>query len=332
MTKIRQNKGFFMKKSELSSKLSEFRQFLGLNQTQFAKKLGIPRTTIIGYESGNTLPSDFLLRLHKTFNLNIEWFLFGKGSPVILKIPTAQEITNNVVRSITEENKKKLNEYEQESLLNSVSNETEIGKETNLTEESNIQSSLEELAIKATAPQFEKLDKILQRMQERITKLEQLARPDDITLAEDIRDAKPLYVADTSIKYNTMPEDEQTEDLPLAENLAAGVPIEACYNCETYRVPVQFLKNNKRYCVAKINGTSMTEAGIANGSFVLLQYTDQPINGEIMVVTNDGYTTLKRLHQDKAGNWELRYEDGSGRNIELATGEWEVKGLFVRVL
>ncbi len=58
----------------------------------------------------------------------------------------------------------------------------------------------------------------------------------------------------------------------------------------------------------------------------------QPINGVVMVVTNDGYTTLKRLHQDKSGNWELRYEDGSSRSIELATGEWEVKGLFVRVL
>ncbi len=51
-----------------------------------------------------------------------------------------------------------------------------------------------------------------------------------------------------------------------------------------------------------------------------------------MVVTNDGYTTLKRLHQNKNGSWELRYEDGSKRSIRLLDGEWEVKGLFVRVL
>ncbi|WP_252722551.1 LexA family protein [Treponema phagedenis] len=132
--------------------------------------------------------------------------------------------------------------------------------------------------------------------------------------------------------YGADGEEEETEDLPLAENLAAGFPIEAFDNYETYPVPKRFLKKRHKYCVAKIKGTSMTAAGIADGSHVLLEYCNSPVNGSIMVVKYGENTTLKRLHQTDEGEWQLLFEDGSGAMIPLKDGNWEAKAMFITVL
>ncbi len=223
------------------------------------------------------------------------------------------------------------------SMLENITNEMPRGQQIDMLpgeqskQQINIQANIEELARQATASKFaeqeEKLETLRQDHESRIAALEQLLKQHGTSLetADSVKEPEPEYSA-------IYIEENDCIDLPLAENLAAGVPIEALYSGETYPVPSSYLKKNKRYCVAKINGTSMTDAGIQDGAFVLLQYTGQPMNGEIMVVTNDGYTTLKRLHQNKNGSWELRYEDGSNAKIEMIDGNWDVKGLFVRVL
>ncbi len=282
----------------IGKRLLNVRVKKGYSQSEFSNILGISQQNLSNYENDKrNIPDKVKIKLQQ-IDVNISWLLTGEGNMFINRLKSYPIRAKNLAR---------------------------VDKESNLSEQSDIQSSLEELVKQTTAPRFKESE-------ERIAKLERLARKDDITLAEEIRDPEVLYVAEPKIQYRTWSEDEQTEDLPLAENLAAGVPIEACYDYETYPVPVKFLKKNKRYCVAKINGTSMIDAGIANGSYVLLEYTYRPIDGDMMVVTNDGYTTLKRLHQDKAGAWELLYEDGTGRSIKLIEGEWEVKGRFVRVL
>ena len=149
---------------------------------------------------------------------------------------------------------------------------------------------------------------------------------EDSKVPEEVKEPAPLYTA-------AYEEPEETVDLPLAQNLAAGIPVEASDVNDTFPVPKKLIPNKrKKYCVAKIKGSSMTEAGIENGSCVLLEYTDQPIDGEIMVVSYNSNTTLKLLHQNIKGEWELLYQDGSGAKIELKDGDWEVKGRFVAVL
>jgi SOS-response transcriptional repressor LexA len=69
-----------MEKIIFSAKIRQFRDALGLRQTEFALKLGIPRTSLINYEKGTSIPSiDFLVLLKEKFNLNVNWFLTGNG-------------------------------------------------------------------------------------------------------------------------------------------------------------------------------------------------------------------------------------------------------------
>lgn len=56
------------------SKLQSLRKTLGYTQTQFANILGVPRTQITMYETGERLPSVmFLLKLKEKFSVSYEW-------------------------------------------------------------------------------------------------------------------------------------------------------------------------------------------------------------------------------------------------------------------
>lgn len=298
---------------------------LGLEgrRSGLAKELGINSSVISGIKSGKSKNpgSNIALLLINKLNVNPEWLETGK-EPIFLQksgtLPLSMQSTPT-------------HKLETLPTKNVVSN------------------SIESLALESTAPRFaeleEKIGEKLNNLQAQIDELKGAVEKKQIEEADDkryrytpdpkLRPYSDLYVAEPQINYGLkkeLSEPEETEDLPLAENLAAGIPIEAFDSGETYPVPKKFLKRGKKYCVAKIKGTSMTEAGIVDGSFVLLEYTDTALSGEIMVVKYGEQTTLKRLSQKEDGSWELLYEDGSGAVIPLKDGDWEVKGHYVRVV
>lgn len=58
----------------------EFRLYLGLNQTQFAEKLGITQQAVQRVESDNgNFNIDTLNRLSTILNVNLNWLLTGNG-------------------------------------------------------------------------------------------------------------------------------------------------------------------------------------------------------------------------------------------------------------
>lgn len=164
-------------------------------------------------------------------------------------------------------------------------------------------------------------------------------------LEDTAHERKPLYTAAPDISvvkepepsYTALTEDDEEEEtqttrLPLIENLVAGVPREPVDTYETYPVPTAYLKAHKTYFVAKIHGTSMTEAGIADGCHVLLEAKDIPESGDIVIARYENQTTLKRLKQRDDGRWELLYEDGSRAKIELIDPDWAIQAKFIRVV
>lgn len=57
-----------------NGKLQKLRAEMGYTQVEFANVLGVPRTQITMYETGERLPSvAFCLKLRETFNLSYEW-------------------------------------------------------------------------------------------------------------------------------------------------------------------------------------------------------------------------------------------------------------------
>jgi transcriptional regulator with XRE-family HTH domain len=63
-----------------SARLRQIRESLGLGQTDFASKIGIPRTSLINYEKGTSNPSaEFLAQIKEIFGVSIDWFVSGQG-------------------------------------------------------------------------------------------------------------------------------------------------------------------------------------------------------------------------------------------------------------
>lgn len=312
--------------------------------------LGVRYQYISDLKTGKTkIPNgEFVLSLIKNLNINPDW-LKGESDEIInLKNTTSSEkpaILQELEKMAKEAAKETIEEQEQElirmkmQLENLIQEREYLKQEERLAKVENRQEELDKIYremydLYYNTPKETKPKRVIRRSMGSkgiITEKQGILYPDgtfieDSKLPEEVKEPAPLYTA-------AYEEPEETVDLPLAQNLAAGIPVEASDVNDTFPVPKKLIPNKrKKYCVAKIKGSSMTEAGIENGSCVLLEYTDQPIDGEIMVVSYNSNTTLKLLHQNIKGEWELLYRDGSGAKIELKNGDWEVKGRFVAVL
>lgn len=69
-----------MEVTDIGKRIKMLRAFLGLNQTDFAEKIGSAQNTITGYESGRRNPSGQVIALIcRTFGVNKEWLENGTG-------------------------------------------------------------------------------------------------------------------------------------------------------------------------------------------------------------------------------------------------------------
>lgn len=331
-----------------NKKIAEIRKFLNLSNAGLEKKLSLSNGYISNIEkNGTDNPGKLLIALSE-IGISTDWFLTGKGEMLTKKVD--KSTADSAEEARLEVDKSTPSAMATSSFL--TEQELHSNKATNSPTKNVVSNSIESLALESTAPRFAELEEKISTQNEKLNNLQ--AQIDELKGAVEkklpeeaddkryrytpdpkLRPYSDLHVAEPQSSYGLKKESsepEETEDLPLAENLAAGIPIEAFDSGETYPVPKKFLKRGKKYCVAKIKGTSMTEAGIVDGSFVLLEYTDTALSGEIMVVKYGEQTTLKRLSQKEDGAWELLYEDGSSAVIPLKDGDWEVKGHYVRVV
>ena len=74
-------------------RLKEIRKTLGLNQTDFAKHLGITQTAYSMIESGNRPNKEKYIKvICSSFNVNENWFYTGEGD-MFLSSPYEKEFT-----------------------------------------------------------------------------------------------------------------------------------------------------------------------------------------------------------------------------------------------
>lgn len=330
----------------IGDRLRKIRKDKGLDQGDFANFLNISQQNLSNYETNKRdIPEQIKIKLQQN-GVNLNWLISGDGEPFIKNAeePKKSALIQELEKMAKEAAKETIEEQEQEfirmkmQLENLIQEREYLKQEERLAKVENRQEELDKIYreiydLYYNTPKETKPKRVIRRSMGSkgiITEKQGILYPDgtfieDSKLPEEVKESIPSYTADYE-------EPEDMEELPLAVNLAAGVLVEAADSGETYPVPKRFIKKNKKYCVAKISGTSMTEADIPDGSYVLLEYTDQPVNGKNMVVKYGSNTTLKLLHQTEKGSWELLYCDGSGAKIELKDGDWEVKGKFITVL
>jgi len=88
-------------------------------------------------------------------------------------------------------------------------------------------------------------------------------------------------------------------NVPMIGRVAAGEPLLAVENIESYfPIPAEFMPNEQSFML-KVKGESMINAGILDGDQVLVQKAETAKNGEIVVALIEDGATVKTFYKEK---------------------------------
>ena len=97
-------------------------------------------------------------------------------------------------------------------------------------------------------------------------------------------------------------------NVPLVGTVAAGQPILAVENIETYfPVPAEFMPNEQSFML-RVKGDSMVNAGIFDGDQVLVKQQTSAENGDIVVALVEDSATVKTFYKED-GYYRLQPEN-----------------------
>jgi len=93
---------------------------------------------------------------------------------------------------------------------------------------------------------------------------------------------------------------ENTVEIPVIGNIAAGTPILAEQNIEdTFPMPSRYVEGTN--FMLKVRGESMINAGIFDGDLILVEQRETARNGDIVVAMVDGFeseATVKTFYKE----------------------------------
>lgn len=103
------------------------------------------------------------------------------------------------------------------------------------------------------------------------------------------------YIHDASLD---MENSSEYQNVPVIGNVAAGQPLLAVEQVESYfPVPVNKLPNAPTFML-RVKGESMINAGILDGDFVLVKQTKNAYNGDMIVALVDDSATVKTYYHE----------------------------------
>lgn len=126
-------------------------------------------------------------------------------------------------------------------------------------------------------------------------------------------------------------EDKNEYELPLVGSVAAGLPIEAIENVESYVTIPEVLKRNKPTFLLRVRGDSMIDAGILDGDLIAVRKTQTANVGEIVVARIEDEVTVKRLEK-QGSNAVLQPANDFYEPIVLPAEDLAIEGLFVGLI
>ncbi len=118
--------------------------------------------------------------------------------------------------------------------------------------------------------------------------------------------------------------------LPLMGLIAAGEPIEALQTRETIVVPAHMVVDGMNSYVLKVRGDSMIEEGIFDGDFVVVERSNRPQDGDVVVALLDNtYATLKKFYREKT---RIRLQPANKRLKPIFVKDCIIQGIVRGVI
>jgi repressor LexA len=121
-------------------------------------------------------------------------------------------------------------------------------------------------------------------------------------------------------------------EFPLLGRIAAGQPVEAVPNPETFSFG-DFTAGRGSLFVLRVKGDSMIDDHICNGDYILVEGAQTAENGEIVVALIEGTdATLKRFFRAANGKVRLQPANAQMDPIIVPAREVKIQGKVVGVL
>ncbi len=124
-------------------------------------------------------------------------------------------------------------------------------------------------------------------------------------------------------------EENETQKIPILGNVAAGLPLFAEENYDgTVSLPSDVLRKGNLFAL-RVEGESMTGAGIFDGDLAV--FVQQPVaeNGEIVVAMVDDAVTLKRFFKEKN---RVRLQAENAAYPSIFTQDVKVLGKLITII
>jgi repressor LexA len=119
--------------------------------------------------------------------------------------------------------------------------------------------------------------------------------------------------------------------VPLVGRVVAGVPVISDENIEQ-RIPVPGAWTRKgTFFALRVAGDSMQDAGILEGDQVIVRQRSVAADGDVVIATLDGETTIKRLRTN-GSRVMLVAENPRYQSIEIRAEEAVIQGVVVGLL
>jgi len=125
--------------------------------------------------------------------------------------------------------------------------------------------------------------------------------------------------------------ERHSTELPMAGRIAAGRPLEAVEERETFSL-AEFARGGNNF-VLQVKGNSMMDDHILNGDYIVVEQTQVANPGEIVVALVGGdEATLKRFYREPGGRVRLQPANSEMQPILLPASEVKIQGRVVGVL
>lgn len=112
------------------------------------------------------------------------------------------------------------------------------------------------------------------------------------------KDAIDEWIEYNNINVNNIANNKV--EVPIIGRVSAGLPVFAEENIEgKLTVDYSLVKNPDKVFALRVKGTSMINAGILDGDFVLVRQQSIAESGEMIVVLIGDEATVKRFYRDK---------------------------------
>ncbi|BAK48232.1 SOS-response transcriptional repressor [Clostridium sp. SY8519] len=107
---------------------------------------------------------------------------------------------------------------------------------------------------------------------------------------------KPRAIEIIDDNFNTIR--TETASVPLIGKVAAGIPITAVENVESYLpVPADQIPRGETF-ILRVQGNSMIKIGIMDGDYILVSQQNTAENGDIVVALIDDSATVKTFYRE----------------------------------